>query len=143
MRKILSVLALLSLLAVLVPIIASAQTAPVDSCTVTADRGRKINTYLSDCPAAGGTYDESTAGTTWGMCCMFNAILTITDWIFVILVSLVVLLVIFGAFQIMTAGGAPEKVSAGRSYIIYAMLGLVIALFAKAIPSVVKALVGL
>jgi hypothetical protein len=42
-----------------------------------------------------------------------------------------------------TAGGSPEKASQGRQYLIYAVIGIIIALIARAIPTIAKALLGL
>jgi len=43
----------------------------------------------------------------------------------------------------MTAAGAPEKVTTGRNYIIWAMVGAIVAALAKAIPAIVKAVLQL
>lgn len=141
MKKILSVLVLISFLAVLaVPMVVSAQAGAPESCEITkaavADL-EGINCPASgDCPFDSVTYD-------CGMCCLMNAIYTVTDWIFVILIAIVAIMVLWGAFTILTAAGAPEKVSSGRNYIIYAMVGMVVALLAKAIPAIVRAVMGL
>jgi len=50
-------------------------------------------------------------------------------------------MIVVGAFNIITAGGAPDKVTAGRNYILYALIGMVVAFFAKAIPAIVAALI--
>ncbi len=118
-----------------VPMAASAQ--PADRCTLRHDI-----TDIDPACTAGSTVDESVTS-LWGMCCLLDAVYTLTDWVFTILMLLVALLVIWGAFIIVTAGGAPEKVTSGRNYILYAMIGMVVALFARAIPSIVKALVGI
>lgn len=79
----------------------------------------------------------------FGICCAFNAVYMVTGWIFWFLLALVVLLVIIGAFFILTAAGDAAKVTTGRNFIIYACIGLIIALMARAIPSIAKALMGL
>jgi hypothetical protein len=73
---------------------------------------------------------------------MLDAVYTIVDWIFIGLVALVALFTILGAFDILTAAGDPEKVSKGRGKIMYAMIGLAVALLSRAVPSLVKALIG-
>ncbi|GAH61373.1 unnamed protein product, partial [marine sediment metagenome] len=59
-----------------------------------------------------------------------------------ILVAFAAIMVLFGAFTLLTAGGAPEKVTSGRNYIIYAAIGLAVGLFAKAIPALVRVIMG-
>ena len=137
MKKILSALVLLSFLAVLaIPVMVSAN-GPATECTL----GHDITDIDGAC-TKGATVDED-ATSLWGMCCLLDAIYTVTDWIFTVLIAVVGLMVLFGAFTLLTAAGAPEKVSSGRNYIIYAMVGMIVALFAKAIPSIVKAMLGL
>jgi len=77
-----------------------------------------------------------------GMCCVMNSIYNVTDWIFLILAGIAVIMVLFGAFELLTAGGNADKVGTGRKYIIFAAVGLVAAFLAKAIPGVVKVIVG-
>ena len=132
MRKIISVLVLLSLL--VLPMLASAQIATPDTCTLTRD--------LTDIDPA-CTDDTDVPIEDYGMCCLVNTIYSITDWIFYILMAFVGIMIVMGAFMIITAAGAPEKVTGGRNYILYAVIGMVVAFFARAIPSMVKALVGM
>jgi len=79
----------------------------------------------------------------WGIYCLINGIYTVTDWIFFILIAVVAIMVLYGAFQIVTAGGDPGKVSTGRNFIVYAMVGFALALLAKAIPSIAKSILGM
>jgi hypothetical protein len=131
-KKKLASLALISLLVTpLLPAIALAQ--PVDQCNVTHDVG------IPGCTLGSCNFQTNPQ---CGICCVMNAIFTITDWIFYILVAVVALLVIWGGFTIATAGGAPDKVNAGRNFIMFAMLGFAIALLARAIPAVVRSLLG-
>ena len=76
------------------------------------------------------------------MFCVMNTLYSITDWIFVILVALAGIFVIIGAFTLLTAAGSPEKVTSGRNYILYAAIGLIVGLLAKAIPSLVRMVSG-
>ena len=77
-----------------------------------------------------------------GICCLLNALYGITDWIFVVLIALAGIFVILGAMNILTSGGDPSKVSSGRQYIMYAMIGLLLAFLARAIPGIVRLIVG-
>ena len=82
------------------------------------------------------------AGDKWGVYCTINTMNAAVDWIFVILVTLSIVLTIMGAFQIMMSAGEPAKVEGGRNYIMYAALGLLVGFIARAIPSIVKAVMG-
>ena len=146
MKKILSALVLLSLLAVLlVPMVALAQ--PKDKCTLKHDltitTGAGIDDKCIKDQTVGGEGSGATNITNaWGLCCALDGVYTATDWIFTILMIVVGLLIIWGAFDIVTAAGTPEKMASGRLKIIWSLVGLAVALLSKALPSLVKALLG-
>ena len=74
----------------------------------------------------------------WGATCLINSIYRVTDYIFFIVFAVSVGLVAVGAFFYTTAAGEADKITKGKNFILYAMIGLVIAAFSKAIPSLVK-----
>jgi len=145
MRKVLSGLVLLSL--VVVPMLALAQQ-PIECCVLKRAVTIDTTTYAagSSVGASGGycPLDSSLDNATekWGLVCLLNTINTVVDWIFVILIALTVVFVILGAMDILMAAGSPEKVTAGRNKIMYAAVGLIVAFVAKAVPSLVKAVLG-
>jgi hypothetical protein len=136
MKKILEVLVSIGLLVVLLsPIAASAiVTAAPETCTLKYD----LSGVNATC-----TSGAVVSITDYGMCCLLNTIYNVTNWIFVVLVGVVTIFVIIGAFTIVTAAGSPEKLNSGRSYIMYAAIGLIVAFLAKAIPGIVKIIVGI
>jgi hypothetical protein len=145
MKKIFSFLALVSVLGVmLVPVFASAQGAT--TCQIR--HGFSIGTVtcaVGTCTfgqAAGGTISADTPANC-SQCCMVDLIYTITDWIFLILMGLAIVFILIGAFNFITAGGSPEKATTGRNYLIYAVVGIMVALLAKAIPTIAKGIVGI
>jgi hypothetical protein len=146
-------LALLILLAVLVAPVALAQVA---SCTLGRNilyggvRYLKGHTIYDPESAPAGTGDCPTSGDTtgdcmtkeWGTVCLLNSIYNVTDWISFILLAVAAIMIIMGAFTLATAAGAPEKVTAGRNYIIFAVVGIVVALLSRAIPAIARRFVG-
>jgi len=149
MKKTLAILTLIAILGgFALPALVSAQ-AP-DSCTIRKDLGR---VGLDGCPGVGNscpfeeTYDwtdaagnpHSASGAT---CCLFNTILVVTDWMFLIIMVVVVVFIVFGAFTLLTSGGSEEGIKRGRNYIIYALVGLAVALFSRALPWMVKSIMG-
>jgi hypothetical protein len=142
MKKISPALVLLSLVAAItIPSIGLAQ-AP-DKCTIKAATG------IEGCPGVGQeavyTQNYPATGTpvvSGAICCLMSTINQIINWIFVILLTVAVLVAIIGAYNIITAGGSTEKVETGRKFIMYAIIGVIVAIFAKAIPAIAKMLVG-
>lgn len=59
-----------------------------------------------------------------------------------IAVPLTVIMVLVGAFQIITAGGNPEKFSQGRKTITYAAVGLACAIIAGGATTLIKSFLG-
>lgn len=52
------------------------------------------------------------------------------------------LMILYGAFQILTAGGDPEKFKTGRKTILYAVIGYAILLVAGGVGFLIKELLG-
>ncbi len=154
MKKIYSVLVIVGFLAVVlaVPLTTFAQEPPTECCVIK----RAITLDTSSCGVGSIAAPNSTAAAEcgtgiycsdsaakWGMFCVMNTLYSVTDWIFVILVALAGLFVILGAMNLLTSAGAPEKVTSGRSYIMYAAIGLIVGLLAKIIPSLVRMIAGM
>lgn len=52
------------------------------------------------------------------------------------------IMVLWGGFQIMTAGGDPEKFRKGRQTILYAAIGLVVILLAQSVKDLIFGIFG-
>ena len=157
MKKIIPTLIFLSLLAVIFsPILVGAQEKVPDCCKLSRDIELDEVTYnkgiwvgekncegkiTADCLAT-GTASTDCASKKWGLLCLLSSIYVITDWIFTFLMALVGVMVILGAFTLTTAAGSPEKIKKGKDYILYAAIGLLVALLAKAVPALIKSLLG-
>ncbi|SRR3989344_1577023 len=58
-------------------------------------------------------------------------------WLFWLLIILAVVFVIFAAFRYLTAGGEPEKIKKANYSLIYAVVAIVVALLARALPNII------
>ena len=67
---------------------------------------------------------------------------SIIDWIFVFFLILATIFIILAGFQFLTGGGDPNKVAEARQKLLYAIIAVIVASFAKGIPIVVKSIVG-
>jgi|GEM_PF-3011666 len=140
MKKILTSLILGSLLmGVALPVLA-AEAIP-ETCTIRRD----VSAFFNDCEPAGtevGIDDEGAEGTRGAMCCLFGTILYVVDLIFMIVMIVVVIFILLGAFTIMTASGSEEGIKKGRTYIVFALVGVAVALMAKALPWILRTIIG-
>lgn len=128
-------------ISIVVPLIISAAiTAPNTGCTVATGTG------INECELVANntvTYDQNlTNGVTGSVCCLMSTIVRLTNWIFLILMAVAVIFVIIGGFFMITAAGNPEQFSKGRQFVIYALIGIVVALLAKFVPGIAKFIVG-
>lgn len=62
-----------------------------------------------------------------------TAIARITNLAFGILILLAVILVIYGAFLMLTAAGSDDSIKKGRTTIMYALIAVVVAVLARAL----------
>jgi hypothetical protein len=144
MKKIISTLALLALSFIIVlPMVASADISDLPAqCTI------KANTGITGCPAPGAgpasvSVYETTYGTVnGGTCCLFSTINQVVNWIFFILLIVAIIFILIGAFTFITASGSPEKAMAARNYLMFAAIGIAVALLARAVPAIVRSVTG-
>ncbi|MBI2625401.1 MAG: hypothetical protein HYW70_03690 [Candidatus Nealsonbacteria bacterium] len=65
----------------------------------------------------------------------------ITNWAFTLLLSVAGLFILFAAFNFVTAQGDPEKVKSARDFVLYALIGVIVALLSKGLISLVQKIV--
>lgn len=74
-----------------------------------------------------------------GFLCIGKAIMLL---LFNIAIPLTVIMVIVGGFQILTAGGDPEKFKTGRKTLIYAVIGFAIVLISGGVVQLIQNLLN-
>jgi len=79
----------------------------------------------------------------WAIVCMLHMVYYVTDWIFYIIIIGAGIMILYAAFLYLLAQGDPTSVGKANKLIIFAIIGLVIALMARAIPSAVRYIVGM
>ena len=65
----------------------------------------------------------------------------VTNWVFAIFVVLTIIFVLLAAFQFVTAGGDAAKVGEARQKLIWASVGIIVALASKGLVPVIKNIV--
>lgn len=151
MRKILIGLALLSIVAAPMAVLAADPGGPQECCKIrramviegeTIAKGDFVGPTTETSCIIGDNTKVTKGSSNWGAICLMNTFNAIVDWMFTIFVVLAVFFTILGAFDILMAGGNAEKVTSGRQYILYAAIGLAVAFIARAIPGLVKGILG-
>ena len=72
---------------------------------------------------------------------VMGALANIINWVFAILLIVAAMFMIFGAFSFVTASGDPEKVKTAHQSIMYALVGVAVAVLAKGLVSLVQMIV--
>lgn len=78
----------------------------------------------------------------FGIVFVLSFVNNITNWAFIILMSVTVLMFIYAGFLYLTSQGDPTRAGKGKQVLTFAIIGLAIALLAKIIPGVVKFIMG-
>ena len=71
-----------------------------------------------------------------------EAVTAITNWLFVILSIAAVIFIVLAGLEFITGGGDPEKIASARMKLMYAAVGIAVALLARAIPFVIASIIG-
>lgn len=66
----------------------------------------------------------------------------IVNWLLIIGAPILALFIIIGAFQIMTSGGSPDKITTGRKTITYAVVGYALLLLSKSATLIINGILG-
>ena len=61
----------------------------------------------------------------------------ITNWIFVVLMVASVIFIVLAAWQFVAGGGEPQQVSQARQKLLYAAIGIIVALLARGIVAAI------
>lgn len=77
-----------------------------------------------------------------GVVCVYSLIKTITNWVFIAVLAISTLMLAFAAFLYVTGGTSTKKAGQARSVIIFAIIGLLVALVARVVPSIARSIIG-
>ena len=64
----------------------------------------------------------------------------IADWIFAIFIAISVIFLLWGAFDFVTSEGNPEKVSSAKKRLLYAAIGIALALLANGVDDILRSI---
>jgi len=66
----------------------------------------------------------------------------IVDWIFIVVMVFATIFIVLAGFQFITAGGDPQGVAQARNKLLYAAVGIIVAVLSRGIIAAVKSLIG-
>ena len=126
------------------PIQAEAQS-PMQGCVIVRDiqigeagEEGSISVNQGDRIGPGEDYEDTDDPIEgWAFLCMVNIVNRAAQLLFYSMMAVVILLVIYGGFLILTARANEDKVTKGKQFITYAIIGVAVAIFAWAVPALV------
>jgi hypothetical protein len=122
---------------------ADAQVAEATQCRVRATVPGDVVSQLTGGQFTGGVGPGLQSINTHSLVCVYSMVLWITNILFVVLLALAALFIVIAAFLFVTAAGSEDKRNKAKSFFLYAVIGLVIAVIARSIPAIVLGLIGL
>ena len=114
--------------------------AVVGTGTAAAPQFPAVNGVCLELPRSGSGLADTAPATTGAQ--LLTLVDTATNWVFAVFVVLAIIFVLLAAFQFVTAGGDSAKVGEARQKLIWASVGVIIALLAKGIVPVVRSIIG-
>ncbi|KPJ55218.1 hypothetical protein AMJ47_01810 [Parcubacteria bacterium DG_72] len=73
---------------------------------------------------------------------IFTALATLTDYLFTIALIVAAIFLIIFPFSMLSAQGDPDKVARARNYILYALVGVAVAVAAKGLVALIQTIMG-
>ena len=73
---------------------------------------------------------------------LLTKVSTMGNWVFAVLLAISIIFIVVAAFEFVTGQGNAEKMTAARQKLIYAALGIGIALLATGIDDVLRSILG-
>ncbi len=111
----------------------------VDGCTL------RTNFSLGEIQFQSGDVISATGPNRykdWSFICTLDTVYYVANWLFYIIIIGVTLMVLYAGFVYVTSVADPQKTGRASKIITFAIIGLVIALFSRAAPSVLIYLTG-
>ena len=72
---------------------------------------------------------------------VLQIIVIISNWVFAIFLAISVIFLVWGAFEFVTGEGNPERVSSAKKRLLYAIIGISIALLANGVDDVLRSII--
>jgi len=115
-----------------------------------ADANHLCGTVNQECVAGSADCDAHCAATVTSLPTgQITGIGTVTgwltraaNWIFTLIMALAAIILLIGAFNILTAGGDATKVGAGKNWIIWGIVGVIVAILSRGLLTLACEFVG-
>jgi len=77
------------------------------------------------------------------ICCGSDSVMyRVMNWLFAILLIVAAIFIIIAAYMFVTASGDPDKTKTARNFVLYALIGVLVAFGARGLVSLVGTIAG-
>ena len=77
-----------------------------------------------------------------GLICTYGLIKFVTNLLLVVILAVAALFIAYAAFLFVSGGQSPDKRTKARDFLLFAIVGLIVAAVASLIPTIVRGLIG-
>ncbi|MDO8264783.1 MAG: hypothetical protein Q7T34_00240 [Candidatus Parcubacteria bacterium] len=71
-----------------------------------------------------------------------SGLTSLTNWLFTLVLAVATVCILISAFYFITAQGDAEKVKSARDFLLYALVGIIVALMARGLVSFISGITG-
>lgn len=132
-KFLLGVISLTLIMSLFLPLIVNAQDVPT-KCKMRYEVKIGDKTCAKD--------DEISLDDEKAACCLINTLYSVRDWLFYILLIVATIFIIVASYYFVMAAGDPEKIKTARNFVLYALIGVLIAFMARGLVSLVALIAG-
>jgi hypothetical protein len=72
---------------------------------------------------------------------MMDALSNVVNWLFTILLIVAAIFIVIAAYYFVTASGNPESVSRARNFVMYALIGVAVAVAARGLVALARSII--
>ncbi len=94
---------------------------------------------MYNCPAHNGVYNSEPH---WAGLCTIDGVMTFSEWIMWIAMIITTVAIVYAGIMYMTAGGVPARIQKAHQIFYWSLIGILVAVGARLIPSVIRYFVG-
>ena len=133
------ILSVLLLAVVFAPSLSLALLTPPDRCRMRETIPANIASYLN-CPPPPANECIFTSGRDCLSCCSTSLIYYIVTIIFVAVIAISVIFLIIAGYNFITGSGDQAKIRTARNMVLYAVVGIAVAIIARVAPTLIYSL---
>ncbi|BFT95148.1 MAG: hypothetical protein MNSN_03200 [Minisyncoccus archaeiphilus] len=117
----------------------SGKIASLDGCNITEENVLRLHDMGMVCEPY---CRYNNVDNQCGPCCLLNSTFSVSNWIFMVILLLSGFMMFYSGYLFVMTGNNPSNIERARKIVIFSGVGIGVALFSRAIPYLVKFVLG-